>query len=173
MKIYKKKPKQSRRYADAGGPVPLTAAGIKRLRATLDDLEKRELPRSIEEVSRTGAMGDFSENAAYQDAKGRLRRIHTRIAFLKDRLNRAQVISSDKDWHPTGAIRLGSKVTLKINGTQKIYKIVGPAETNPSRGRISHISPLGAALIDRKAGDKGELNIGTIRTAFEIIKVEF
>lgn len=172
MQIPIRKSEQTRRYTDAGGPIPLTAAGIKRLKATLDDLEKRELPRAIEEVSRTGAMGDFSENAAYQDAKGRMRRIHTRIAFLKDRLNRAQVIGSEKDWHPTGAIRLGSKVTLKINGVQKMYEIVGPAETNPSRGRISHLSPLGAALIDRKASDKGELKSGAVETAFEILKVE-
>lgn len=172
MQIPIRKSEQSRQYTDAGGPIPLTAAGIKHLKATLEHLEKRELSRAIEEVSRTGAMGDFSENAAYQDAKGRLRRLHTRIAFLKDRLNRAQVIGSEKDWHPTGAIRLGSKVTLKINGVQKVYELVGPAETNPSRGRISHLSPLGSTLIDRKAGDKGEFKTDTVKTAYEILKVE-
>lgn len=172
MQIPIRKSEQSRQYTDAGGPVPLTASGIKRLEFTLADLEKNQLPKAIAEVSRTGAMGDFSENAAYQDAKGRMRRLHSRIAFLKDRLNRAQVIGSDKDWHPTGAIRLGSKVTLKINGAQKIYEIVGPAETNPSRGRISHLSPLGAELMERKAGDKGELKAGGANTTYEILKVE-
>lgn len=172
MQVPIRKSEQSRRYKDDGGPVPLTATGIRRLKVTLHELKTRELPRVIEEVQRTGAMGDFSENAAYQDAKGRLRRIHASIATLKDRLNRAQVIGSDNDWHPTVAIRLGSKVTLKLNGTQKIYELVGPAETDPNRGRISHVSPLGAALMGRRAGDKGELKAGKTRTAFEILKVE-
>lgn len=171
MQIPTRKSEQSRRYTDADGPIPLTDAGIKRLKINLGDLEK-QLPKAIEEVQRTGAMGDFSENAAYQDAKGRMRRLHTRIAFLKDRLNRAQVIGSEKEWHPTGAIRLGSKVTLKMNGAHKVYELVGPAETDPNRGRISHLSPLGSALIDRKAGDKDEFKSGSTRTAFEILKVE-
>ncbi len=169
MQIPIRKSEQFKKYTDAGGPIPLTAPALERLKTTITALEKNDLPLAIADMHRTAQMGDFSENAAYQEAKGRLRRINSRILLLKDRLARAQPISKK---HASGFIELGSTVTLKNNGIQKIYEIVGPAETNPSRGRISHLSPLGAALIDRKAGDKGELKTGSASTSYEILKVE-
>ena len=44
-------------------------------------------------------------------------------------------------------MQLGSTVVLETPQGEKTFEIVGPAESNPSRGRISHLSPLGEALI--------------------------
>ena len=55
----------------------------------------------------------------------------------------------------TGADRvsLGSTILVDINGAERIFEMVGPKEANPSRGRISHRSPIGMALLGRGAGE--------------------
>lgn len=143
-----RKSEEFRKFQDDGGPVHLTVAGKDKLERTLRELE-RELPQAIAEVGRTKEFGDLSENAGYQEAKARMRRIHSQIFSLQDKLKRAQVIKKDT----SGFVTLGSMVVLEVNGSRKQFEIVGPQETNPSRGRISHLSPLGAALIGHITGD--------------------
>lgn len=168
MQVPIRKSEQLRKYGDTGGPVYLTVAGIARLRETLNALEKRDLPQAIADVQSTAQMGDFSENAAYQEAKGRLRRINGRIESLKDRLARAKPIE-----HRGGSafVELGSTVVVRMGGQEKTYEIVGPAETNPSRGRISHLSPLGVALMGHRAGDTLSFANGDKKIECEIVEV--
>lgn len=131
-----------------------------------DDLErltKKERPETIREVQRTAEMGDFSENFAYQQAKHALRRINDRILTLEEKLKVAIPIkmgSSD------GRIRIGSTVTVETNGKSMTFEIVGSSETNPSRGRISHASPLGSALLGHVVGDEVLLGRGEKQTAY-------
>jgi transcription elongation GreA/GreB family factor len=53
-----------------------------------------------------------------------------------------------------GVVEFGSTVTIKrVDGQQRTYRIVGVDEANPSRGTLSHISPLAKALLGRSRGD--------------------
>jgi transcription elongation factor GreA len=141
-----------------GEPVHLTPAGIVRLEKELADL-KRRVPTLAGEAARTAAYGDRSDNAEYKQAKGALRFAHRRIFELEQQLKRAVAIPSGPS--ADGTVQLGSTVVLQLlkndeNGTGeklKIYEIVGPAETDPTHGRISHQSPLGAALVGRSKDD--------------------
>lgn len=128
----------------------LTAEGIERLKRTLKQLES-ERPKIVEDLTFAISLGDLSENAEYQDAKHRLSKTDGRIFSIKDRLKNAILI--DEEPSATGKIRLGSNVVLAVNGKQKSYQVVGPQEANPSRGRISLVSPLGAALIGHSVGE--------------------
>ena len=58
------------------------------------------------------------------------------------------------------------------NGQEKSYQVVGPAETNPSRGRISHLSPLGAALMGHLGGDTVSFVNGGKKIDCEIVGVQ-
>ncbi len=169
MQVPIRKSEARQRYNDKGGPIPLTSTGILQLKATLFDLEKKALPKAIADAQRTAEMGDFSENAAYQEAKGRLRGINSRILIIKDRLARAQPISST---NKSPFVELGSFVALIMNGLQKTYEIVGPTETDPAAGRISHLSPLGEQLIGHLKGDKIRLALGGKETLCEIVEVK-
>lgn len=169
MQVPIRKSEATRKYTDKGGPIPLTNAGILELKETLFDLEKKALPKAIADVQRTAEMGDFSENAAYQEAKGRLRGINSRILMLKDRLARAQPIGN-KTKSPF--VELGSTVVLKMSNAQKTYEIVGPTETDPGAGRISHVSPLGEQLIGHLSHDKLTLTLGGKKVACEILEVK-
>ena len=112
---------------------------------------KRVLPERIAETSRTAAFGDRSDNAEYKDAKGALRRTNYRIFELEDQLKRVIIIKPGVN--AQGTVQLGSTVVLETGGGRKTFQIVGPRETDPASGRISHVSPLGAALMGHKKGD--------------------
>jgi transcription elongation factor GreA len=131
-------------------PIHLTAEGLRRLETKLARL-KAALPGYIEETARTAAYGDRSDNAEYKDAKGKLRGAHRQIFNIEDQLKRVVVIAEGRN--ASGTVQIGSRVVLE-DGAQKLTLfIVGPQETDPGKGRISHLSPLGAALIGKREGD--------------------
>jgi transcription elongation factor GreB len=149
-----------KRYINKGwtpedeAPVHLTPEGIERLHERLIRL-KREMPALSLEVQRTNAFGDRSENAEYQAAKRQLRRAQGQVLRLTAQLKRAVPIPKGPD--ADGKIRIGSAVVLEpLNGENpagRTYRLVGPRETDPARGRISIESPLGHALIGKKRGE--------------------
>lgn len=116
---------------------------------------KVKRPREAEEVKRLALMGDFSENAGYQMAKGRLRGLNQRIIDTENLLKRAEIIKKPKN---TERIDIGNTVIIESGGQEKEFTILGSSETDPSRGIISHISPLGASLIGKSLG--GTIKIG-------------
>jgi transcription elongation GreA/GreB family factor len=137
-------------------PIYLTPEGHARLQGKLARL-KRELPAFIEETARTAAYGDRSDNAEYKDAKSTLRRTQRQIWTIEDQLKRIVLIEPGRN--AAGTAHLGSTVTLEFpDATQQTFEVVGPFETNPSKGRISHLSPLGTALVGHKAGETITVN---------------
>ena len=133
------------------GPIHLTQEGLKRLEERLARL-KLSLPGFISEAQRTANFGDRSDNAEYKEAKSTLRRAHGQIWSIEDQLKRAVIIKTGRS--KTGIVQLGCTVVLESkNKTRKVFQILGPHETDPGKGRISHLSPLGKALINHIKGD--------------------
>ncbi len=151
MRLPKRRHELLKTYEEDDALIPLTAIGKRKLEQELVRLEARDLKQAIEDVARTGAFGDRSENAEYQEAKHRLSRTHARIFYLKERLKRVVLIRKTKT--SGERVQLGSTVTVELNRQTRVYKIVGPSESNPSQGRISHLSPLGTALLGHGVGD--------------------
>lgn len=146
----------------------LTRDGIAALERDLERLQKRSRPRVLAELQAAQALGDLSENAAYSIAKGRLRGIDARVAEITERLKRAVLIAPGS---PDGTVQIGSRVTVRVGGAERVYDIVGSQETDPSAGRISYLSPLGALLIGHTAGDVIELPVDDRRVRYEIVAV--
>ena len=73
-----------------------------------------------------------------------------------------------------GVIRVGSTVTVRPKGgrTQNTYRLVGPAEADPGQGRISHESPVGRALLGKKAGDKVQVKAPAGVVEMTVVSVE-
>ena len=145
----------------------LTSAKAEELKKRLERLEKVAQPRAIKEVSRLAEMGDFSENAAYQMAKGKLRGINQEIIELHEYLDQAIIIKPSQ----SGRVELGSRVEVEMDGQIKNFLILGSEETNPSKGIISHHSPLGAALLGRQADDEINLKLANRWLKIRIIKI--
>ncbi|MFH1187491.1 MAG: GreA/GreB family elongation factor [bacterium] len=146
MQIPKRKPGK---YANQEQDLHITRAKFDELTRGLEKLKKTTRPYLIEEVKRLALLGDFSENFEYQNAKGRLRGINNKILETEYLLAKAIIIELGKN----GIVQLGSSVSIEISGKQKTFLILGSKETDPSKGIISHNSPIGSALIGRRVGD--------------------
>jgi transcription elongation factor GreA len=139
------------------------------LSAELEKIKNVKRPRAADEVKRLAEMGDFSENAAYQMAKGYLRRLNSRILEIEDILKRAIIITPDK---MSSTVKMGSKVTVEIRGKQQVYTILGSREANPGAGAISHQSPLGEALLGGQVGEVVEVKMKGGEVECKILKIE-
>ena len=150
------------------GPIHLTEEAISRLHEKLAQL-KRDLPGLISEAARTADYGDRSDNAEYKEAKSALRRANRQILILGDQIKRAVAIKTGKN--TAGTVQLGSTVVLEIEGAQKTFQILGPQETDPTRGKISCESPLGALLMGRKANETIQLKSPNGARTYRIVEI--
>lgn len=145
----------------------LTQAKYDELARKLDRM-KKSVPALAQEVMLHAQNGDFSENAPYQIAKAKLRGVNQRILELGQQINRAVIIKEDGN---NDIVRLGNKVTIEINSQEKTYQILGSAETKPEKGVISHNSPLGSALMGRRAGEIVKVQLNKKQAEYKIIKI--
>lgn len=160
----------TRRYdvrPKAKDPV-MTVEKVQELQKKLERLKNKH-PKLSQEVQRLAEMGDFSENAAYQIAKGKLRGLNNKILEIEARLNRAEVINPNAD---TSEVQLGHSVTVELNGQNKTYKILGSTEINPTAGIISRHSPLGSQLLGRKLNEEFEIILNKKTSQAKIISIK-
>ena len=130
--------------------VHLTDQGRRRLEDELRELVDVRRPAIVRRVADARSEGDLSENFAYHDARQELGHVDGRIQTIEATLRRAQVVESTSG----GEIGLGSTVTVRDEFGDSTYSIVGPVEADPAAGRISMVSPLGAALLGRAVGEE-------------------
>ncbi len=149
----------------------LTEEGAAELRAELDELLKVKRPELAVKLKEAIAMGDLSENADYHDAKEQQAFLEGRIQYLERILRTAKIIEdSDK---PKGVVGMGAAVTIQEEDFDpETYRIVGPAEANPSEGKISNESPLGKALLGKKVKQKVKVQTPDGQIVFKILKIE-
>ncbi|MEK7631313.1 MAG: GreA/GreB family elongation factor [Patescibacteria group bacterium] len=164
MRIPTRKPGK---YTDQTRDPHMTQAKFDELKSQLARMLKAR-PAQTAEVKHLAEMGDFSENAAYQIAKGRLRGLNQRIMEIEDHLKYAKIITPEK----SSTVQLGSTVTIEQAGKQQTFTILGPTETNPAKGIISHKSPMGAALMGKRVGDVLRLTLGATEKTIRILSVD-
>jgi len=155
------------KYTNLKPDAHLTPEKLAELKNKLEKLKKIR-PRLAREVKELSTTGDFSENAGYQMAKGRLRSLNQRILDLEEMIKNAVIIKLKK----SGVVELGSTVTVEIAVREKKDKIRGSSETDPARGVISRNSAVGRALLGRRAGDIVKIRIGDKEVIYKIIKIE-
>ncbi len=127
----------------------LTPEKFDELSAKLEHLKKVSRLRLMKEVAKEAENGDFSENAAYQIAKGKLRGVNEAILEIEAHLKKAVIITTKK--HDN--VSLGAHVTVASGGHEKTFLILGSSEVNLEKNIISHNSPLGLALLGKKIGE--------------------
>jgi len=156
------------KYTDLKPDPHITWEKFNELQAKLERLKKISQPRLIAEVKRLASDGDFSENAAYQIAKGKLRGVNQGILETEELLKRAIIIEPQCN---NGFVQLGNTVTVEVNGRQRTYQILGSSETNPDKGIISHNSPIGKNLIGKRVGDIVRIKINDKEVIYKIISI--
>lgn len=146
----------------------LTPAKLAELKKQLAQA-KQKLPQAIREVQQYGENGDFSENAEYQVAKARLRGLNRRIDELTYQINHAELIAPPVDTH---TVQTGHTVTVRVNGQEKTFTILGSSETNPAAGVISYHSPVGAALLGKRVGEHATVTTNNRTVQYEVLAIE-
>lgn len=144
----------------------LTDSGRKELQAELDTLKGRR-GDIAEKIAAARDYGDLSENAEYDAAREEQGLVETRIAEIEDILMNAEDIKTVK----SDAVVLGSSVTLKTDGREVSYTVVGPVEANPIEGKVSSESPIGQALMSQKVGAKVSIETPKGKTSYEIVGI--
>ena len=94
-------------------------------------------------------MGDLSENGYYKASRQRLTFLDGRIRRVERLVKLAVIVASTH----TGIVDIGSTVTITDTNNTYTYTIVGGYESDPTKKTISHISPLGKALMGKKKSD--------------------
>lgn len=114
----------------------------------LKTVRRREIAEQLEYAR---SLGDLSENAEYEEARNLQAATEDRIRQVEEQLARARII----EHHKGNAVSLGSFVTIQKLGEkgELTYEVVGSAEANMQEHKISHLSPLGSALMGKKKGD--------------------
>jgi transcription elongation factor GreA len=171
MQFPRRKKEELSRHDESRDIVYLTPAGAKALDAEIKRLDTVDRPRAVKDVSEAVQKGDLSENAEYHEARARLSRTEGRIVRLREKRKRVEIIATPSA--SGGTIAIGSRVTLATDHVkERVYEIVGPDETDPSKGRISFRSPLGVALMGKKKGDRISLKVREKEIEYRIVSID-
>ncbi len=132
----------------------VTASKYEEKNKLLSHIMEVDVPANQKEIAFALSLGDLRENAEYKAAKEKQDELNAKVGKLKNEIERAQIF--DPTSVTTGKISFATEVLLhnEIDGSDEIYRILGPWESDPSNHVISYLSPLGKRLLNHKLGDK-------------------
>jgi transcription elongation factor GreA len=149
----------------------LTREGYQKLQDELDYLRTQKRQEIASRLHEAMEGGELLDNAELEAAKNEQAFVEGRIKELEILLATARIIENKGT--PSESVQVGSVVTIKEEGSEpEIYTIVGAAEANPATGHISNESPLGKALLGRRAGDRAQVEAPAGPFIVEIMKLE-
>jgi transcription elongation factor GreA len=148
--------------------VPLTRDAFDRLKERLAFLEGDDRERIIGDIASARAHGDLSENAEYHAAKDEQGHKEAEIRKIRTMLENAEIISSDDD----GVIRPGKLVTIRHPGEEPETYLLGLREEKGGEHDVlTPDSPLGQALVGRRAGENITASVPAGELKVEIVEV--
>lgn len=134
----------------------------------LQTVREKEVAEQIKEAR---SFGDLSENSEYDEAKTEQGKLYSKIAEIKNVIDRAEIIEAIGK---TGVVSIGCKVrVLDMDANEEdVYQIVGSQEANPMLMKISDDSPIGSGLLDKAEGDVVTVDAPAGQFKFKILSIE-
>jgi transcription elongation factor GreA len=161
IKIKRSSKKVAAAKADESAPITeetatITREGYDNLKQELEYLQTTKRIEIAHELAEARIDKDFRENAPFDAAKQHQAEVENRIRFLERIVASAQIVEQSANGNRVG---LGMTVVLRdvTHDEELTYTLVGTSEANPRLGRISIISPVGRALVDRAEGEEFEV----------------
>lgn len=153
-------------------PVYLTPEGYEALEQELNHLKtvrRQEVAKRLHEAL---GEGELIENAELEDARREQSFVEGRIIALEEQLRKAKIIGASEN--NNGCVGIGSTVTVQEQGQPdtEVYFVVGSAEADPRKGRISNESPLGMALLGKRVGEKAIVRAPDGDIVFEVLAIK-
>jgi len=152
--------------------IPISVEGFRALERELERL-KKERPAIILAIKEAREEGDLRENAGYEAARERQGMLEARINYIESRMSRFNVI----DLTTLGGDQAIFGATVEIEdvdtGDVKKYTLAGPDESDPGKGTISILSPVGQALLGKYEGDEIVVDAPRGKINYEVISISF
>jgi len=150
--------------------IPMTREGYQKLEQELRDMRGPQLREHIQNLAEAKDKGDLSENAEYDVAKTALDDLNRKINNLSQKLADAEILEGIID---DGTVQLLTWVKFKNtkSGVTIEYRIVPENEIDIKSGKISHLSPIGAALMGKRVGDKVIAEVPIGKMELEILEI--
>ena len=150
--------------------VILTKEGKEELEKRLEYLKLTKRAEITERIKTAREFGDLSENAEYDAAKLEQAMVEGEITDIENKLKYAVII---KEGEKKGTVSLGSKVDFVNDATGAVltFEIVGTTEADVEAGRISNESPIGNALLGKKAGETVSVKVPTGTITITVKKI--
>ena len=151
-------------------PAYLSQEKSDELQAELHRLKMIERKAIAEQLEYAKSLGDLSENAEYHEAREDQANTERRIVDLEILLKDVEVVKK----HHSEEVEIGSVAIVQKEGEKekRTYQIVGSAEADSAKGKISNVSPLGEALMGRKKGEIASFQIPAGEVKYKIIDIE-
>lgn len=149
----------------------ITKSGFDKLQARLEYLKKVKryaVAEAIEDAREVS--GELNDNPEMEMARRAQNEVEQEIAELEASLDNAQVIT--KQPGSLTAVRVGSVVKVRSHTGEWQFTIVGSREADPKLGKISHISPIGSALLNHQPGEKVRVQLPDGQAEYEICAVQ-
>ena len=139
--------------------VLMTKEGYDKLMAELRQLRSEERYKIARRIEEARSFGDLSENAEYAAAKEDQAKLDGRILAIEQQIAKAKIIDSSS--LDNSHVSVGTTVTIQdITHNKKfVYSIVSSEESDPEKGLISSVSPVGRGLMNRKVGDEVSVKV--------------
>lgn len=151
--------------------IMLTSDGKRELEEELEYLKTVARKAASEKIKHARGFGDLSENAEYDEAKKEQAEIEERISGIEYKLKYARVISADDI--KSDVVTPGVKVKIyDVEFDEELeYLLVGPAEADPAKNKLSYESPVGAGILNHKKGDTVKIQTPGGESEFKIIDI--
>ncbi len=133
--------------------VYVTKQGLEELKQERERLIRVEREEVKLDLQNARAQGDLSENADYDAARDRQAKVEARISELEQMLSNYEIIN--ENGKASKSVKLGSTIRILDleDNLEEEYTIVGSVEADPLNGKLSNVTPLGAALLDCRQGE--------------------
>jgi transcription elongation factor GreA len=140
------------------------------LKRELDYLKTTRRKEIAESLEYARSLGDIAENAEYQEARDLQAAAEERILKLESILKSAKIVAPQK----SDTVSIGSIVTIQKEGEKETheYHLVGSEEANMHERKISHLSPLGEAMMGKRRGEKFSFGTPSGKMHYKIVEVK-
>ena len=152
--------------------VVLTYEGVKKIEDELEHLKTVKRKDVTQKIKTAISFGDLSENSEYDEAKNEQAFVEGRIATLENMLRNARILEDDEI--KTDFVSIGSIVKVKdLDFDDELeFTIVGSAEADPTRMKISNEAPIGRGLLGKKVGEKVEIAVPDGIASFQVLEIK-
>lgn len=148
--------------------VILTQEGYDELQKQLDYLRAVKRHEVAQRIKIAREFGDLSENAEYDAAKEEQRQVESKIFSIEQQLKNCEI----QEATAKNIVALDKFVTVSTNGVEARYRIVDITKADVSKGYISNVSPVGAALMGKKVGNTVVVKTPRGEKEFKVLKIE-